>query len=398
MKKTSQPSAVTERPSLHRLEEYLQVRTETEALCKPLAIEDHVAQPMADVSPPKWHLAHTTWFFEEFVLLPYVPTYRVFHEKYRYLFNSYYESVGTRHSRPRRGTATRPTVEEIYRYREAVDRAMTTLLSSDNLPDASLERVLLGLHHEQQHQELLITDLKYILGTQPLQPAYGPSIQESVSEPGGDRWLDIAAGCYEIGHDGFGFSFDNERPRHTVYLQDAQIRSTLVRNDEFLAFIQDGGYRDFRHWLSDGWTWVQAHDITAPLYWREVDGAWVQYTLKGVAPLDPQAPLMHVSFYEASAFASWLGLRLPSEQEWEASQGLFSHEQRWEWTQSAYMPYPGYRPPPGAVGEYNGKFMVNQMVLRGGSAATPPGHIRPTYRNFFYPHQRWQYTGIRLAR
>ncbi len=386
------------KPSLDLLEDYFRVRKETESICRPLAIEDYVAQPMADVSPPKWHLAHTSWFFEEFVLREFVKNYQVYHEKYGYLFNSYYESAGERHSRPRRGTATRPTVREISAYREAVDEAMTALLSATALRESVRERVILGLHHEQQHQELLITDIKYILGTQPLQPAYGPSIEENLPEPDEDRWTDVSEGSYEIGHDGRGFRFDNETPKHTAYLHDARVRSTLVRNREFLAFMADGGYRDFRYWLSDGWTWVQKNEIEAPLYWQQVDGQWLHYTLRGVVPVDPEAPLMHVSFYEASAFASWLDRRLPLEQEWEIAQGAFAHGERWEWTQSAYGPYPGYRPPLGPIGEYNGKFMANQMVLRGGSAATPPGHARATYRNFFYPHQRWQYTGIRLAR
>ena len=389
--------AQIEEPSPQLLEKYFLVRRYSEALCAPLATEDHVAQPMTDVSPPKWHLAHTSWFFEEFVLAPFVDTYRVFHEKYRYLFNSYYESVGPRHNRPRRGSATRPTVGEIYTYREAVDRSMRALLTSHNLHEGLRERVILGLHHEEQHQELLVTDIKYILGTQPLKPPYGTTIRENLSPPAEDRWVEIPAGTYEIGCAGNGFCFDNEKPRHKVYIEDARIRTTLVCNGEFTAFIADGGYRDFRHWLSDGWAWVQENRIKAPLYWNEENGEWQGYTLAGITPLDPEAPVMHVSYYEAAAFASWRSLRLPSEQEWEIGQASFSPGQRWEWTQSAYLPYPGYRPPEGVIGEYNGKFMSSQMVLRGPSVATPPGHGRPTYRNFFYPHQRWQFTGIRLA-
>lgn len=374
---------------------YHEVRRRTEALAAPLSVEDQGAQPVANVSPPKWHLAHTTWYFETFVLQPFLAGYRTFDPHFSFLFNSYYEGVGVRVRRDRRGTLTRPTVDRVYDYRRAVDEAVGSMLERGLAPEVE-KLAELGLHHEQQHQELLVTDLKYILGTQPTHPAYGGPIEESFfgGEP---RWLEIPEGVHDIGFDGAGFSFDNERPRHRVYLNGGRIRTTLVRNEEYLEFVRAGGYRDFRHWHADGWAWVNREGIEAPLYWRPDADRWLEYTLHGLRPLDPDDAVCHVSFYEAAAFAAWRGLRLPTEQEWEVLADELGHGGRWEWTDSAYLPYPGFAPEPGAVGEYNGKFMVNQMVLRGYSVATPPGHERRTYRNFFYPHERWQYTGIRLA-
>ena len=377
---------------------FLKTRSRSEAICKPLQTEDYVVQPIADVSPPKWHLGHTTWFFEEFILKPYKPDYRIFDKDFAFVFNSYYESIGRRVVRSNRGNLSRPSVERIYEYRNYVTRELSGLLEG-SLPEAIYELLEIGIHHEQQHQELLLTDIKFILGNNPLQPAYsqeGPEEYPPLVEPPG--WIEVAGGVYGIGHGEGGFCFDNECERHEVLLRDFEISNRPATNADMLGFIADGGYKRFDLWHAEGWDWVQQQAICAPLYWHVIDGNWHYYTLKGLLPVDPDAALTHISYYEAFALAGWKGLRLPTEFEWEASQGEFQWGQRWEWTESAYLPYPGYRKADGALGEYNGKFMVHQKVLRGASIATPQGHSRPTYRNFFHPHLRWQYTGVRYAR
>ena len=379
------------------LNKYLEVRKLTEQICAPLETEDYVVQPVADVSPPKWHLGHTTWFFETFILVPHCEAYKTFDLNYNFVFNSYYETIGNRVIRTDRGNLSRPSVQDIYAYRRYVDEQMSSFLEGD-LSSEITELVLLGLNHEQQHQELLYTDIKYMLGHNPLFPVYssdwpgndnsGSVSQESVS---------INEGVYDIGFTGNGFRFDNELNAHKVFLQSFKVRSSLVSNREYLEFMNDGGYQNFKYWHSEGWEWVNQNQIKSPLYWHHVDGAWHHYTLGGLQPLALDEPLCHVSYYEAHAFAEWSGKRLPTESEWEAASSKFNWGKRWEWTESAYLPYPGFKKEPGAIGEYNGKFMVNQMVLRGASEVTSPGHSRPTYRNFFHPHLRWQYTGIRLA-
>ncbi len=406
------------------LNQFNQVRLLSEQLCAPLATEDYVVQSMADVSPPKWHLAHTTWFFETFLLLPYLPGYKVFHPKYGYLFNSYYEAVGERHPRFQRGLLTRPTVTEIYQYREYVDDAMRDLIRSGLTRSEVEELVVLGLHHEQQHQELLMTDIKHILAGNPLRPAYRTdlacpdrNLQDLKLK---SRWLDYEGGLHAIGHEGEGFAFDNESPRHSVYLQDYQLASCRVTNGEYLEFMEAGGYQNPEYWLAEGWTTRQQQDWRSPLYWEQIDGRWQVMTLGGLRSLNEQEPVCHVSLFEADAFARWAGKRLPTEAEWEiaaapiSAQGNFLDQgylhpvpdrtaepqfygNVWEWTQSAYLPYPGFQSAAGAVGEYNGKFMCNQMVLRGGSCVTSLDHIRLTYRNFFPTSARWQFTGFRLA-
>jgi ergothioneine biosynthesis protein EgtB len=404
---------------------YQQVRQFSQQLCQPLETEDYVIQSMPDVSPPKWHLAHITWFFETFLLVPYLKGYDLFHPKFGYLFNSYYEAVGERHPRPQRGLLSRPTVAEIYRYREYVDTAMRSLIA-ENYGNFELESlVTLGLHHEQQHQELLLTDIKHILGMNPLHPSYIPHhrFNEPKSATNKETWLDYPGGLYRIGHQAPEFAFDNESPQHQIYLRDYYLGSRLVTNGEYLEFIEAGGYNKAEYWLSEGWSTIQAEKWFAPLYWEKIDGAWWIMTLSGMQPLNEDEPVCHVSFYEADAYASFRGLRLPTEGEWEIAalqvlirgnfvetgvfhptsasgitrpDGMFGDV--WEWTQSAYLPYPGFQVAAGAIGEYNGKFMCNQMVLRGGSCATSISHIRPTYRNFFPPSARWQFTGIRLAK
>jgi len=466
------------------LARYRVVRALTDALAAPLSAEDRQAQSMPDASPAKWHRAHLTWFFETFVLKN-LPGHAAFDPRYGFLFNSYYEAVGPRHARPRRGLLTRPSDAEVTDYRTHVDRAMARLI--ETAPEAALAELAplieLGLHHEQQHQELLLTDVKHLLGCNPIAPAYAPApprlnrLLRNAGQPPKLEFVALAGGRRKIGHAGPGFAFDNEGPRHAVLLGDFKLASRPVTNAEYLDFIQDGGYRSAAHWHADGWAAVQTEAWRAPLYWREQDGVparrsapareggWQEFTLHGLVPLDPAAPVTHVSFYEASAYAAWAGARLPTEAEWEVAAAgaldgdieaganllasgnlhpvaaneidvvpaqagtqssrtpptsldsrLRGNDKRkqgsngtgaefsqligdvWEWTGSAYLPYPGFRAPQGAIGEYNGKFMVNQMVLRGGSCATPAGHIRASYRNFFYPHQRWQFTGIRLAR
>ncbi|AWO01118.1 ergothioneine biosynthesis protein EgtB [Chitinophaga alhagiae] len=376
-------------------EQYRNVRKLTERICSPLHTEDYVVQPVGDVSPPKWHLGHTTWFFETLILKPHLTGYTEFDSNFNYVFNSYYESLGARVIRTQRGNLSRPTVNDVYRYRAHVDQAMEQLLAAP-LSEAVRTLVVLGCNHEEQHQELLWTDIKYILGHNPLFPAYDTALpaREPAGRPG---WINVEGGLCEIGYAGNGFCYDNELGRHQVYLQPFKIAASLVSNEEYLAFVQQGGYRQFEHWYAEGWDWVKNNAIAAPLYWYHIEGSWYTYTLQGLQPLALQEPVTHISFYEAAAYAAWKGSRLPTEFEWEAAAPQLQWGRRWEWTESAYLPYPGFQRVAGAVGEYNGKFMVNQKVLRGASAFTSPGHSRPTYRNFFHPHLRWQLTGIRLA-
>lgn len=381
---------------------YTSVRQYTENLCEPLEIEDYIPQPIVDVSPPKWNIAHTTWFFEEMILTKFLEGYKVFDPDFGFLFNSYYNSVGDRTARDHRGALSRPTVKKVFEYRKHVDEHMARLLS--DLPATSKvaglsDLVILGLNHEQQHQELFLTDLKYTFSLNPLFPVYREGFSPvDRRETGSGEFVNIEKGNYDIGFRGDGFCFDNELAPHRVFLDDYAIRNTLVTNREYIEFIDGGGYGDFRLWHSEGWDWVNQNGIDSPLYWHNRDGVWFNYTLDGLKKIELDAPVCHVSYYEASAFAEWKGMRLPTEFEWEAACDRFDWGLRWEWTNSAYLPYPGFRKAEGAVGEYNGKFMINQMVLRGASVMTPPGHSRSTYRNFFHPHLRWQFTGIRLAR
>lgn len=410
------------------LEQYQRVRQQSLAIVNPLPENDLYIQSMADASPLRWHLAHTSWFFEAFIL-QYCRGYTAFDTTYDYLFNSYYNGIGKQFPRAQRGTQTRPSVAQIRDYRNHVDDAIVTLLQTQ--PDAFNEPIILGLHHEQQHQELMLTDIKHALSLNPLQPVYcepsngTPALLDPTENRANENsWLSIPEGLYHVGQNpqtGLqGFSFDNEQPQHPYYLQDYRIAARTVTNGEYLDFINDGGYRNPALWLSDGWQWVQQHDICHPLYWHDTDAGWHTFTLRGDQPLDLKAPVTHISFYEANAYAAWLGKRLPTEFEWEvAAQQCLSPESNvleaaqfhpiapgnghhfignvWEWTGSAYSPYPGFKPFAGNAGEYNGKFMCNQMVLKGGSCVTPHTHIRTSYRNFFYPQQRWQFTGIRLA-
>jgi ergothioneine biosynthesis protein EgtB len=378
-------------------EAYNSVRKYSEHICEPLETEDYVPQPVPFVSPPKWHLAHSTWFFETFILKASIENYQVFDPDFNYLFNSYYNNVGERTLRTDRGNVTRPTTKAVYAYRQHVDACMNDLLENE-LDNATLSLIELGLHHEQQHQELLVTDIKYILGHNPLFPVYksGHNLVDAANTETG--FLSIPEGVYDIGFAGDGFCFDNELSRHKVYLHDFEISKTLVTNAEYIAFMNSGGYEDFNLWLDEGWSWVNANAVQSPLYWHKINGDWHYYTLAGLHKVNPQAILSHISFFEASAFAQWKGMRLPTEAEWEIASANLDWGQRWEWTNSAYLPYPGFSKAEGAVGEYNGKFMINQMVLRGASVATSPEHSRRTYRNFFHTHERWQYTGIRLAK
>ncbi len=413
------------------LDAYRSVRSATESLCAPMSAEDQTVQAMPDASPAKWHRAHTTWFFETLVLETQVPGYRPFDGHFRVLFNSYYNTIGAQHARPERGLITRPGVEETTAYRAHVDRAMEQLLA-DGVDDAVAAVVEVGLHHEQQHQELLITDFKYLLSRNPLRPSYVERPAREARAAPELMWSSYEGGVVRIGHEGASFAYDNETPRHRALVEPFALASRPVTNAEYEAFIDDGGYDDPRLWLSDGWATVQSQRWRAPLYWRsDDDGAWQVFTSWGEAPLAPDEPVVHVSLYEADAFARWAGARLPSEAEWEVAaeaavaggetrgRGTFQEEgglhpdvaptaapgtlvqmlgDVWEWTRSPYTAYPGYRPPEGPLGEYNSKFMCNQMVLRGGSCATPADHIRTTYRNFFPPAARWQFMGVRLAK
>lgn len=410
----STPSSLRE-----RLAETRRLSTE---LARPLSDEDQVVQAMDDASPAKWHLAHTTWFFEAFLLKRFLPGYRVFDETFEYCFNSYYESVGPRHPRPKRGLLTRPTAQQVRDYRTHVDEALDHLFDHDP-PSEAAALIELGINHEQQHQELLLTDILSLFAAGPLKPAYRAS-NPGVSVHGTTplEFVSFGGGIMSVGHDGQGFAYDNEGPRHEVLLRPFNLAQRCVTNGEWIEFTEDGGYRTATLWLADGWATVQSNDWRGPLYFEEAEGGYMQMSLLGFRPVDPAAPVTHVSYYEADAFARWAGYRLPTEFEWETAAGSVPVQGRmlgadqlrpmpakngnglsqmfgdvWEWTGSAYLPYPGFKVAPGAVGEYNGKFMVNQFVLRGGSCVTPEGHIRATYRNFFYPHQRWQFMGVRLA-
>ena len=380
------------------INQYNDVRAYTEQICKPLQTEDYVVQVAEFASPAKWQLAHSSWFFETFLLLPHLPEYKLFNIDFPYLFNSYYNNAGDRVLRAKRGNLTRPTTNEVYAYREYVDTAMGQLLQQ-KLDVEIVQLVTLGLHHEQQHQELLLSDIKYMFGQNPLFPAYDVETslldQESNRESG---HVKISEGVYTIGYQGDGFCFDNELGVHKVYLHDFEIQKGLVTNGEYIEFIEAGGYKDFNLWLDEGWSWLKQNQVSKPLYWHQLDGQWMHYTLKGFQKIKENDILKHISFYEAMAFAEWKGMRLPTEFEWEIASSQLNWGQRWEWTNSAYLPYPGFKKAPGAIGEYNGKFMINQMVLRGASIATSPKHSRPTYRNFFHPNAQWQFTGIRLAK
>jgi ergothioneine biosynthesis protein EgtB len=377
---------------------FKEVRRHSEDICKPLETEDYVVQPIADVSPPKWHLGHTTWFFETFILKPNFIGYTEFNSLYNFVFNSYYETVGARVVRTDRGNLSRPSVSDVYRYRAYVNAQMELFLENTTLTEDLAALLELGLNHEQQHQELLYSDIKYSLGHNPLFPAYStPKVFNEVSHLD-IQFIGIDAGVYEIGFKGEGFCFDNEMGRHKVYLDAFEIADRPVTNAEYLWFIEDGGYTDFRHWHSEGWEWVKQTATQAPLYWHQIDGKWMHYTLNGLCEIEPDGAVCHINFYEASAFAAWKGHRLPTEPEWEVASVNFKWGERWEWTNSAYLPYSGFKKEAGAIGEYNGKFMVNQMVLRGASVATPHGHSRTTYRNFFHPRHQWQFSGVRLVK
>jgi ergothioneine biosynthesis protein EgtB len=416
--------SVPERSAL--IERYQEVRDASEALCAPLTTEDYVIQSMPDCSPTRWHLAHVSWFFETFLLTPNDPSYVSPDPRYTYLFNSYYNAVGDKYPRPQRGLVSRPTVDDVFRYREHVDEHVQDLLEcADPEEFARLEPiVVLGLNHEQQHQELILTDLKHMLSHNPLHPVYVERGREALLEPAPLRWQDFDEGVYWIGHSGADFAFDNEEPRHRQFIHPFKLATRPVTNAEYLEFMLDGGYDQPEFWLSMGWATVQQEHWRAPLYWEEQDGTWFQFTLSGLRPVIPSETVVHLSYFEADAYARWADARLPTEAEWEVAatdlplEGNFVEVKRfhprtvgasgsglgamygdvWEWTQSSYSAYPGFRPAPGALGEYNGKFMCNQYVLRGGSCATPRSHIRATYRNFFPPDARWQFSGVRLAK
>lgn len=378
--------------------QFIATRKLTESICKPLSIEDYVVQVAVFASPAKWHLAHTTWFFETFILKSFLKDYKEFHPDFNFLFNSYYNNIGNRVFRANRGNLTRPSVDEVYKYRAYVNQFMLMLLDN-NKDDKVSELITLGIHHEQQHQELLLTDIKYMLGNNPIFPVYDANFNPSentVNSDGG--FVTISEGVYKIGYQENEFCYDNELGVHKVYLHQFEISKNLVTNQEYIQFIEAGGYNDFNLWLDEGWSWVQKNKVKAPLYWHKIDGKWHFYSLKGLQEIPKNDILQHISFYEAAAFAEWKKMRLPTEFEWEVAADQLNWGKRWEWTNSAYLPYPNFNKAEGAIGEYNGKFMINQMVLRGASVATAPNHSRKTYRNFFHPDAQWQFTGIRLAK
>ncbi len=376
---------------------YTTVRQQTMSFCNNLKVEDYSIQVVSFASPAKWHLAHTTWFFEEFILKHYAENYTEFNVNFTLLFNSYYNNIGTRIMQADRGNMSRPEIEEIFKYREYVDSKMLELLSL-NTSKALMDLVTLGLNHEQQHQELLVTDVKYMFGHNPIFPVFHKSFNLVKDTNTSTNTLKIKANVFEIGHEGAAFCYDNELGRHKVFIDDFEINNFLVTNAEYIEFIESGGYKDFNLWLDEGWAWVNNHNINAPLYWLKIKNEWHYYTLAGLHKVDSNAILCHINFYEASAYAEWKGMRLPTEFEWEVAAQQMDWGKRWEWTGSAYLPYPNFKKANGAVGEYNGKFMSNKMVLRGASVATADNHSRITYRNFFHPTERWQFTGIRLVK
>ena len=425
--RNARPAAPSRLPTPALAELLAAVRARSLAIAKPLSAEDCVVQSMPDASPVKWHLAHTTWFFETFILERYEPAFKPFNAQFRILFNSYYNAVGDKHPRPERGMLTRPALNEVFAYRSNVEARLCELLHSKAGTHAAIaDLVTLGINHEEQHQELIVTDLKHLLSRNPLAPAYAQRWPLTPVRARKMRWVPLRGGTYDVGHDGGAFAFDNEGPRHRVLLRDFELASHPVTYGEYLAFMEDGGYRRPELWLSLGWDTVRAQDWQAPLYWQQRDGRWHNFTLHGMVEIEPNTPVCHISFFEADAYARWAGARLPTEFEWEVAAAAIPlagnfldsgmlhplaprtdphpaglaqmYGDVWQWTQSAYAPYPGFRAAPGAVGEYNGKFMCNQYVLRGGSCATPARHIRATYRNFFPPDARWQFSGLRLAR
>lgn len=378
------------------LEHYLDTRRYTEQLCKHLQSEDYTPQSAVFASPPKWHIAHTTWFFEEMILKEFLPNYKVFDDSYGYLFNSYYNSLGERLNRENRGLITRPNHQTIFEYRAFVDAQMSELLKQETSEEL-WKLTILGINHEQQHQELILTDLKYTFSHNPTYPTFWET--DLIDNPHSDSgWLSVEEGIFKIGYKGDGFCFDNELGRHRVFLESFEISKSLVTNAEYIDFMNDDGYTNPDYWLDEGWEWIQKEYIQTPLYWKQKENLWHHYTLSGLQPINPDHSLTHISYYEAFAFAQWAGCRLPTEFEWEVASKELVWGERWEWTNSAYLPYPKFKIAEGALGEYNGKFMSNQMVLRGASCATSKNHSRNTYRNFFQPNTRWQFTGIRLAK
>ncbi|SDS12322.1 ergothioneine biosynthesis protein EgtB [Gramella sp. MAR_2010_147] len=377
---------------------FKETRADSEKICSFLETEDYVVQPIENVSPPKWHLGHTTWFFEEFVLKKYAGSHKLFDENTAYVFNSYYESVGEKVIRTNRGNLSRPTVAWIYQFRKYVTEEMLKFLEANELDNEILDVIEIGCHHEKQHQELLYTDIKYILGNNPLLPKYNNDFKENIIQDFNQEWIGLSEGIYEIGHNCDDFCYDNEQGFHKKYLNDFSISNKLVTNEEFIEFMDAGGYKDVLLWHAEGWDWKNENDISSPAYWHKIDDEWHQYTMNGLVKLNQKAPVTHISYFEAFAYSQWKGMRLPTEEEWESAQSKFNWGTRWEWTESAYAPYPNYKKPEGALGEYNGKFMVSQKVLRGSSVATSNNHSRPTYRNFFHPQLRWQFTGFRLAK
>lgn len=398
MHETNPVSAVKSISKLDFIDKYKTVRSRTVDICSELKPEDMVVQPIEDVSPPKWHLAHSTWFFETFVLSAFSQDYKVFDPDFGFLFNSYYNSLGERVLRANRGNLSRPTSAEVLIYRAYVDAKLVDFLERTELSEVQTEVIELGLQHEMQHQELLLTDIKYILGMNPIFPEYDNQTLTDIVIESETGYIKVSEGVYPVGFDGNSFCFDNELGRHNVYLHDFQISKSLVTFSDYIEFIDAGGYQNFKLWHAEGWDWVNKNQIKSPMHMYKVNGDWMRYTLSGFNKVKGEEILLHVNYYEASAFAAWKGMRLPTEFEWEIASKQLDWGKAWEWTNSAYLPYPKFNIADGAIGEYNGKFMINQMVLRGASEATFPGHSRATYRNFFHPHLQWQFSGIRLVK